>query len=175
MSVVVGLQCAALGYGVTSVAHARPVFLAFEGDRFRVVSVADIDQTTMAAAPDHLKDLGFLGPTLIGVRLAQVGDPDYLNSIQLAVQGLHPSFRPHRWVDYEQVQYSVANNAKPLASLRSRYPLDSELIDDAIAGAKLLESSLGYYPLQAYRQSDWVVVVELNHGKPVAFLPLDGW
>lgn len=40
---IVLVQLLAFGYGVFSIAQARPVHLGFEVDRFRVDSAADID------------------------------------------------------------------------------------------------------------------------------------
>lgn len=48
LSVVVALQLAALTYGLVNVANARPIWLAFEGDRFRVVSVPDVNRRQLA-------------------------------------------------------------------------------------------------------------------------------
>src|SRR5687768_5273491 len=41
-SIVGVLQIAALVYGVLSIAQARPVYVAFVGDRFEVVAASDI-------------------------------------------------------------------------------------------------------------------------------------
>lgn len=175
IGVVIVLQLAALGYGLSSVMQARPVLLAFEGDRFRVVSVADIQTNDLDEAPDNLRRLSLLGPKLIGVRLASPSDREYLQSIQLALEGQHPSFRPSRWMEYQDQRQNVIDNAKPLAELRQRYPDQQALIDSSVREAGITEQALGYLPLVAYRHNDWVIVVDLDNAQPKAFLPLDGW
>lgn len=172
---VVLIQLAALGYGVASVIQARPVFLAFEGNRFRVVRVPDIEFSDIARAPEDLQRLSLTGPRLIGARLAQPTEPDFLSSIQLSMRGVHPSFRPERWVDYDSQRESVAREAKPLSELRHKHPTQNPTINEAIRRTGLSEQWLGYLPLMAGRHTDWVVVVNRRDGEPKAFLPLDGW
>ena len=43
--IIIALQVGAFSYGIYSIALARPVVIAFEVDRFRVVSAAKIDRT----------------------------------------------------------------------------------------------------------------------------------
>ena len=63
------LQLAALGYGLYSVAQARPIYLAYEGDRFRLVSMADVDAGKLGEAPPELRSPGYGGPRLLGAKL----------------------------------------------------------------------------------------------------------
>lgn len=175
IGLVVVLQLAALCYGLASVAQARPVYLAFEGDRFRVVSVPDINLADLNQATSNLRHLSFTGPRLLGVRLARGTDADLRQSIELALQGLHPAFRPSRWVDYELQRPQVVAQARPLADLRRKYPAQAPLIAEAVQGSGLASETLGFLPLLAENRSDWVVVVGLQDGLPKAYLPLDGF
>ena len=172
---IVLIQLLALGYGMASAIQARPVFLAFEGNRFRVVSAPDVEMSELAQAPAELRRLGLSGPRLIGVRLAQPSDADFPSSIRLAMEGLHPAFRPGRWVDYGSQRPLVAAQAQPLSALRRKHPAHGARIDAAAARAGRSEAELGYWPLTAGRHTDWVVVVDRREGMPRAFLPLDGW
>ena len=173
---VIGLlQVASLAYGLHSVALARPVHLAFEGDRFRVVTVADLDLATLPEAAPALQSLSWTGPRLLGVRLARNDDPEFLRSIQQSMQGLHPAFRPGRWVDYAQQLDDVRIALRPLSALRQRHPDQAARLDAAIRATGLPEDRLGYLPLIAGRHDDWVVIVDRHEAQPRAWLPLDGW
>lgn len=167
------LQIGALAYGLHSVAIARPVYLAFEGDRFRIAMRPDIDLAKLSEAPPELQKLGLTGPKTIGAALAKSTDPDFPQSIQQSLAGLHPSFRPSRWKSYDSVRAEVVVAALPLVKLKERYANRKQLIDDFIREQD--DKSLGYLPLLAGRHSDWVVVVSLKDGEPRGFLPLDGW
>lgn len=175
IGIIVFLQLAALAYGLASVIEARPVFLAFEGDRFRIVSIPDIDLADISNASSNFRQLSFQGPRLVGVRLAKPTDPDYLQSIQSALQGLHPAFRPSRWVDYDRQRQDVLTNARPLSQLKQKNPMEQQLIEETVRKTGLSEQQLGYLPLTAGRHTDWVVIVSLDDVEPKAYLPLDGW
>ncbi|WP_430407397.1 hypothetical protein [Hydrogenophaga sp.] len=51
LALIVFTQLTALAYGLNQVAAARPVFVAFEGDRFRLVQALDIDESRLQEAP----------------------------------------------------------------------------------------------------------------------------
>lgn len=175
IGIVVLLQLTALVYGLNTVAQARPVFLAYEKDLFRVVRMPDIDIRHLADAPEPLRDPGLFGPRLIGVRVEKPGSPNYLKSIKLSLNGLPSAFRPGNWVDYKQQRSELLDHARPLGKLRHKYPDQASMIDAAIAKAALPEGQLGYLPLTAGTHTDWVVLVSLSDAQPKGFLPLDGW
>lgn len=167
------VQIAALAYGLHSVALARPVYLAFEGDRFRAVMVPDIDTAQLKDARAELRSLSLTGPKPIGAALAKNTDPDFLASLKLSLDGLHPAFRPGRWGPYDEVRQEVAKAALPLTKLMERYPDQARVISEVAPGED--RKSLGYLPLLVARHTDWVVVVSLKDGEPRGFLHLDGW
>ena len=68
LAVVVMLQLAGLAYGLHAVALARPVHLAWELDRMRVIHAVDVPQELLEHAPDGLKSLPWTGPTPVAVR-----------------------------------------------------------------------------------------------------------
>lgn len=175
LGVVFALQLFALGYGLHAVTEARPVWLAFEGDRFRVVALPDIDLADLAKAPSNLSRLSWTGPRTLGVRVIDGSDPEFLKSIELSLQGIHPAFRPQRWVDYEMQRQEVIRQSKPLSELKRKHPQRVSLIDDAIRQSGLVETELGYLPLVSQHRTEWIVAVSLKDGAPKLYLPIDGW
>jgi hypothetical protein len=175
MAVIVLLQLCALAYGLYSVYQARPVVLAFEGNRFRAVSAAEIDHTLLVQAPGDLGVLPKFGPRLIGTRLAQPTDADFVQSIKESMDGNPPAMRPSRWLPFDQQRLDVTTAAKPLSALRSAKPSAAPIVDEAVRNAKLPIDMLGYVPLQSRTQSEWIVVVNRENGFPAAYAPVDGW
>ena len=57
VALIVLLQFAALGYGVWTMYQARPVYLAFEIDRLRVVNAVDVAQERLPMAPANFQNL----------------------------------------------------------------------------------------------------------------------
>lgn len=175
LGIIFMLQLGALSYGLHSVAQARPVMLAFEGDRYRIVAIPDIDAEAIKELPDASSRLGWTGPKLVGVRMLASTDPEFPKSIQLAMQGIHPAFRPGRWVDYESQSQQAIRQAKPLADLKRKHPSQAALVEDASRKTGLSENELGYLPLASEHRTDWSVVISLKDGSPKDYLPLDAW
>ncbi len=175
LSLIVLIQLAALAYGLSQVASARPVFVAFEGDRFRLVQALDIDAMQLPLAPEGQGGLGYSGPRLLGVRLAQSGDPDYLQSVQMSTQGLHPAFRPSRWRPFAEQIPQLKQQLKPLSELRTKNPQKLDELDAALRKLGLSEDDVGYLPLVREEITDWVGLVQRSTGQPLTYLHLDGW
>lgn len=175
IALIVLLQLTALGYGLASVLEARPVYLAYEGDRFRVVTLAEVDPQAVSEAPKGLQSFGWTGPELLGVRLLQPGDPEYLRSVQLALEGVHPALRPSRWVPYTEQVPDVLRHLRPVSLLKERHPQLKELIERTLARASLDAAQAGFLPVVSRHGGDWVVLVSRKDGRPVGFLQVDGW
>lgn len=175
ISVIGLMQLAALSYGVLSLYDARPVFLAFEGDRFRVVSAPDIDRRSRATEAMLKQPMPNWGPLPIGVRLLDSSDPDYLQSLQEALAGNHPSFRPDRWVPYTSQKMQVIGTAQPLEGLANRTPSNGQLIAKWLADHQLNVGQVRYLPLENQKQQDWVVLIQTTDAKLLGYIALDGW
>lgn len=173
--VILCLQLAALSYGLYSLMQARPVFLAFEIDRFRVVSVPDVQNEEINLAPKNLAAFSLLGPKLIAIKKLEPTDPKYILSIQSAVNGMHPAFFPSRWMDYSEQKKNVIDTALPLNVLRANHKKEEILIDKLVNKISLKEADIGYIPLVSNKSLEWVVLISLITGDPVGYLPLDGW
>lgn len=175
LTFVVLIQLAALAYGLATVTQARPVFVAFEGARFRVVKSVDIDHAKLGDAPVGMQRLSWFGPELIGVQLAKPSDRDFPQSVQLAMQGEHPAFRPVRWRPYGEMKDAVRAALQPVAELRRKHLDRAQDLSAEIAKTGLSEAQLGYLPLEAGKLSDWVVLVGRADAEPKAYIPFDGW
>ena len=177
IGLVVLLQLSALTYGLYSVAQARPIFLAYEGNRFRVVSMADVGASKLPNALPQFRAPGYTGPRLVGAKLAEETDPNFKDSIILSMQGLPPAFRPDRWVPYDSLLPQLKAALISVATLKAKHPEAVAEIETAIAQHQLTDETAGYLPLDAAKADplNWVVIVSRSTGQPMAFLPLDGW
>ncbi len=172
---VIFIQLAALGYGLYSLMQARPVWLAFEKDIFRVVSIPDLMPGTLEQAPQLLQKLSLTGPKPLGVRLAQGTDPDFLENVQQSMAGNHPAFRPDRWIPYENQIEKVIAASRPLTQLQTRHIDKSSLIEKKIRQLDKEADNLAYLPLATENPTTWVVLIDRITVQPLGYLPLDGW
>ena len=174
LSLVALVQLAALGYGLYTVAQARPVYLVFEVDRFQVVSAADVQPGALKPEAGGLHVLPWTGPLIIGVRDPRNPD-EKLQSLDLSMQGLEPSARPDWWQVYELSKPQVLKRAQPIDALRKKQPGAVSLIDQAVGESGTGESALGWVPLTSFRSTSWVAFVDLKTAEVLAFAPVDGF
>lgn len=173
LAVIATLQCAALFYGLWSVSLARPVVLAFEKDRFRVITVAEV--FVKNGSPDVV--LPWFSVLTTGVSVMAPSDPDYLDSLEYSLKGIPPSARPELWIPYGNVSEEVGQSSGRLADLRRKHP-DSRglaLLNDAVSKSGTGELELGYWPLESHLHNDWVVLVGRSDGQIKHLVHLDAW
>ena len=175
LALIVCIQSLALAYGLVQVAESRAVFLAFEGDRFRVVQAGDVIKENLEKASVDVGQPGWGSPRLIGTRLLAPTDPSFSTSIQQAMQGLHPSFRPERWIAYDGVRSDVQRALKPIALLKARHSLEAGGLEQFQRDTALDDAALGYVPLVSGETTDWVAIVRRSDAQPVAYFQMDGW
>lgn len=171
LSVVALLQVAALAYGVWTMASARPVWLAFEVDLFRVVTAAEVDRTQLGDAPADLRRLSWTGPRLIGTRRPP-GGQEQLDAILLGMNGVHLAMQPRYWLPYELQRSAALARARPVAALA---PAVQQRLADTLVpwpqARALPLPSLRWLPVLAARASGTLLLDD--SGQPVAFAPLD--
>lgn len=173
LMVVVLLQLSALGYGLWTVAMARPVHMVFEIDRFRIVHAIEIPDELMQHTPAGVTALPYTGPTLLGLRPFKDGQ-EQMEATMVALQGVSLSSRPDLWQRYDASRADVLRVAKPVGQLRQRFPDQVAAIDAVLAGYGAAADAARYLPL-AGRKSFWTVLVDGRNGDVLGFVPLDSF
>ncbi len=182
LTLIVAIQLAALGYGLHTLAQARPLALVFEVDRFRVVSSADIVEADLEDVPDWFRPWGLAPVRTLGLRPTASAD-ERLESFDAALQGIEAGQRPRRWQDYEKSRLEVLKRARPLADLHAAHPDQHRVIDRAVNEA-LKESrasetkearALLWLPLVSRWSMDWVVLLDPETLRIRAYVPVDGF
>lgn len=173
LAIIVTLQVAAFGYGLYSMALARPVALAFEVDLLRVVSAADLDPAELKDAPPGLRELSWHGPRLLAV--LKPSDPaEQLRAVQLGLAGIPLAALPRYWHDYAPYADAAWRAARPVPALLGQYPAAVDAITKIAADAGQSPQALRFLPLLAHRAS-WVALVAAPDARIVGYLPLDGF
>lgn len=174
LALVALVQLGALAYGIHTVAQARPVYLVFEVDRFKVVSVADVVMDDLEPELGGLQKLPWTGPVIIGIRDPRNSD-EMLQSLDLSLQGVEPSARPGWWQAYDLSKPQVLARAKPLANLRAQKPDAASLIQQAMKASHLPEERLAWVPLTSFRSTEWVALIDRETAEVRAYAPVDGF
>jgi hypothetical protein len=171
LSLIALLQLAAFGYGIWTVFEARPVYLAFEIDRIRIVHAVDVSEELLHNAPTAFKELPRKGPELIAVR-PFASNSEKAEATMAALGGVEMAFRPEFWVPYENARASILLASKPIGELQTRKPAASLILKQAMDKLRLSPENLRYLPLHG-RNYFWTALIDANSAKPVAYLPID--
>lgn len=171
---LVGLiQVAALAYGLHSVWLARPAVLAFERDRFVVLSANEIEAEQLPKAPEGLRALPFSGVLHVGTRRA-ASNKEFFESVDTGLAGISPGMRPTWWVPMSTQTDELRERVQPLSELMARRPESAETLRKAAAATSLPTEQLTYLPLTATKTKDWVAL--LNPSLiVVGYAPVDGF
>lgn len=165
------LQTGALVYGLWSVAQARPVYVAFEIDRFRVVHAVDVDRTLLASAQQEYRQLPVWGPKMIAVR-PFVNNEEKMEVTMAAFSGATIGARPDLWMSYADAVPAVLAEAKPVSELLDRKPELRTQMAGFLEGVELPEHSVRYLPV-AGRELFWTVLLDTKTAQPLGYLPVD--
>jgi hypothetical protein len=174
VGIVVALQLAALGYGLHMTFIARPVVLALEEDRFRVVSVVDVLESELPKAQEGMRTLSLTGPRLVYTSVPS--DPKLRSeALSLALKGHDIGTRPSLWRPWTaEARRAAVASAKPLADLIARRPAERATIDAAVQRTGEPMQALVYIPVIAFR-GDWVALLDRRSGAIVGFASVDGF
>ena len=174
LMVVVVLQLTALGYGLHTTFIARPVVLAFEGERFRATQAAAVVESELPDAPPALRSLSIAGPRIVRALTPTEGEEKF-DAIQLGLAGVDVGMRPKYWRPWDaQGRREALAAAKPLPALLAQKQSQSAEVDESIKRSGMPADSMVYLPLLA-RRTDWVVLLDARSGEVVGFAPLDGF
>lgn len=173
LALIVLLQGAAFAYGLHVIALARPVYLAFEVDRFRVVLAADIETEALRAAPAGLRSLPWLGPRQIAA-VRPTRPEDQIRAIELGLAGFDLSLVPEFWREYPAHAAEAWNRARPLKILLEHYPQQISSVARIEKHARQDVGSLRFLPVVSRRES-WSAVVAGPDARIVGFLRVDGF
>ena len=173
LTVIVFIQVAAFAYGIYSIASARPAYLSFEVDHFRVVSAAEVDPQSLADAPPQLRSLSWLGPRMIAA-VKPTLPTDQLRAIELGLAGIDLSAEPRNWRDYSTQAHKAWIVAQPAAALLAKFPSQTDAARDVARRSGRDLSTLRYLPVVSRRQI-WSALIAAPEARVVGFLPVDGF
>jgi len=166
-------QLAALGYGMWTTFVARPVYVVFEYDRFRVVHAIEVPKELLAQAPPGLQSLPVFGTSELALR-PFFDEEEKFRKTMMALEGLSLGAQPELWIPYKYARDRVIKAAKPVSALRQRFPDQAAAIDRALEKAGRSADNVVYLPLVG-RKSFWTALLDASTTEIVAYLPLDSF
>lgn len=173
LGLVMLIQLAALGYGMWTVWQARPLYLVYEVDRFKLISAVDVDATALKRLPEDIAPQLWSGPKLVGIRPAKNAEESNKVLFEAATGGRDYAERPEFYVAYRnEVLTQVLGHLKPLSDFLKKRPDQSSAAQKLAIEKNIDLSQLMYLPVIARR--DWVAVLD-KQGQIQGFLKGDGF
>lgn len=173
LGLVVLIQLAALGYGLSVAWWARPVYLVQEVDRFKVIMLPELDGASVAHLPAALQPRWMGGPITVAIRDPKNAEERQKVMFESAQGGRDYGERAEFYLPYEgAAALKTLKRAKPLAEFLQKQPTQ-EITARALAAEKGLDmTQLLYLPVVG--RQDWVAVLD-EKAQIQGFLKGDGF
>lgn len=173
---VIGLvQLSALIYGLHAVYMARPLYYAFDKDRFEIVSAAQLPQDALQQAESKWQKLPMWGPKLISIDCSSQYQ-DKLDSVMLSMSGFPPIARPFCWQEFNAQRDlpTIQKAMKPVLLLMNRHPEKKSIIEKAIRKTGLSQEQLFFLPFTNDQVFSWSALLDKD-GKIVGYVEAEGF
>lgn len=170
MGVILTIQLAALGYGIYSIWEARPLYLVFEVDRFKVISLPDIDASKLSGLPAEIQPGWLKGPQIVGLRPYQ--NQEERNKILFESVQHGRDYGEH--AEYytpltEKIKTEIQNKERQIFSIKKISDHERKKLEDM-----LQSSDSKYYFLPVMAKNDWIAILNQNT-EILNFIEADGF
>src|SRR6185436_558990 len=116
LAVIAALQVAALAYGISVIAQARPAYVVFAGDRFTVVGANMIDGESLASAHAPYDTLPVDGPKIVGAKMP-TNAAEREKVMMLGLGGIDLPMLPRYYVPFAEIVADLQAKAQPIDGL----------------------------------------------------------
>jgi hypothetical protein len=169
LTVICGLQIAALVYGGYVIAMSRPVFLTYVVDRFETVNFADVDVDEFKKAPGSLKLPAWGKPELAFAQMPE--DPEERSNLLFASLNGVDLNRMFRY-------YKPAEQALPLIVKRAQAIAELSKYNDSVRIKKQLSpfaiETVSFVPVMGSKR-DLTAIVDSKTGRLISVVDLKPW
>ena len=173
LGLVVIIQLAALGYGLHVVWQARPAYLVQEVDRFKVVTLPELDAAEVAILSPALQLRSMAGPITVAIRQPKDAEEQQKVLFESVQGGRDYAERAEFYLPYEgEAALKSLQRAKPLSVFLQKQPTQEAAARALLAEKRLDMNQLHYLPVVG--RQDWVAVLDAQ-GQIQGFLKGDGF
>lgn len=172
MSVIVGLQLAALTYGAAVVYQQRPLFTVFAVDRFTAIPAADVDPE-LIQYPELKRTFG-IGPTVALARLPEEQEAREQFMFEVLGGAKDLEYRPDFYQPYLPDLADLEHRSLDISRLAARNPETQRGLADLLARRGGAANDYLYFPLVG-NNKDIILVLSSADGQPLDWIDGDPW
>lgn len=169
LAVIFLVQLFALGYGLFSISQARPVWIAYNVDRFELIRVNDIIVDNIENAYPEYQTASWLKPKFVGVQISESIEEKNQNMFEEILGGISIAQRPERYVELIQIKQQMQQRAQNINQLK-KFNEPSQ-VEPILAKYPQADAWL---PLKA-NAVDMVVLVNKEKTKIIKIVDLRPW
>lgn len=169
LGVIFLLQFSALVYGIYSISQARPVWIAYNVDRFELIRINDIITDNLEKASPQYQKNSWLKPKFVGIQISKNNEEKNQNMFEEVLGGISIAQRPERYVDLNLVKKKMQERALSLNQLE-QYNAKEEVKKTLIKYPK----ADAWLPLKA-NALDMVVLINKEKAEVVKIVDLRPW
>ncbi|MFZ0024079.1 TfpX/TfpZ family type IV pilin accessory protein [Acinetobacter sp.] len=169
LSVIIFIQIAALCYGVFSIEQGRPVWLAYNIDRFELIRKNEIIDEHLDQAQSQFQQTSLLQPQYVAVEFSRDKKQREDDMFAEALGGISIAQKPERYVDFVQAIPQIKQRAKNVKEL--------EQYNDIQQVQKILHkypNADAWLPLKA-NALDMVILINKEKAEVVKIVDLRPW
>ena len=167
--VVFLIQFGALVYGIYSIAEGRPIWLAYNVDRFEVVRANELILDKMDQVQPQYQQVSLWKPQFVGVQFSNNIEQKNQDMFEEVLAGISIAQRPERYVPLEKVKTQIQQRSQSLAQLNN--------FNNQVDVNKILKKypeANAWVPLQANHQ-DMVVLLHKETANIIKIVDLRPW
>ena len=169
LMVIVLLQLVALSYGIYSLAEGRPVWMAFNGNRFELIRNNELlDVSVDRRVDNEYYHPSLLGPKYVAVKIAEDSLEREQNMFDEVMGDISLAQRPERYVAITEANGRIIETAEDISDLKN---YNSEQAVDSILDSYPNASS--YLGLKA-NAIDMTVLLD-DKGNTIDIVDLRPW
>ncbi|MDN5630200.1 MAG: hypothetical protein L0G38_11705 [Lactococcus sp.] len=169
LSIIIVLQILALGYGVYSIEQGRPVWIAYNVDRFELVRKNEMITDHIDKALPRYQQISWFKPQYVAVEFAKDANVRSDDLFAEALGGISIAQRPERYVDFVQAKLQLQQRTKSLKELKQYN--DVKQVDRILSK---YPQATGFVPLKA-NAVDMTVLINKDKGEVVKIVDLRPW
>jgi len=169
LTIIIVIQFLALAYGVYSIAQGRPVWLAYNVDRFEVTRQNDIVIENINEVLQQYRQPSWFKPEFVGVEFSKDRKIRSKDLLAETLGGISLTQKPERYVPLDKVKYQIHRHAQNLEIL-------NQFNDKALVKKILFKypQATGYVPLKSTAM-DMTVLINKEDGEVVKIVDLRPW
>ncbi len=169
LSIIIVLQILALGYGIYSIEQGRPVWIAYNVDRFELVRKNEMITDNIERALPQFQHPSLFKPQWVAVKFAKDANTRSDDLFAEALGGISIAQKPERYVDFSKATMQLKQRAKSLDMLKQYN--DEQQVDRILSK---YPQATGFVPLKA-NAVDMTALINKDKGEVVKIVDLRPW